>query len=95
MLATGAHYLHIVAPTYGLFGLGMLLYFAGQGAGRVLWPVLAGTARLLVAALGGWVVVAGFDGGLGGLFVMVAVAGIIYGGWSAAALYLTRWGRLG
>src|SRR5262249_55762958 len=30
VLATGALYLRTVAPFYGLFGLGMLLYFAGQ-----------------------------------------------------------------
>jgi MATE family, multidrug efflux pump len=92
VLATGAHYLHVVAPTYGLFGLGMLLYFAGQGAGRVLWPVLAGTARLVVAAAGGWLVVGAFAGGLGGLFTAVALASIVYGIWAAAALRLTPWG---
>ena len=92
VLATGAHYLHIVAPTYGLFGLGLLLYFAGQGAGRVLWPVLAGTARLIVAALGGWLVVSSLAGGLGGLFTAVALASIVYGIWGAGALRLTRWG---
>src|SRR5205814_5307044 len=54
VLATGALYLRIVGPTYGLVGLGMLLYFAGQGAGRVVWPVLAGTARPVVAAILGW-----------------------------------------
>ncbi|MGE5270568.1 MAG: MATE family efflux transporter, partial [Thiohalocapsa sp.] len=91
VLATGAHYLHVVAPTYGLFGLGMMLYFAGQGAGRVLWPVLAGTARLLVAAGGGWLVVGSFDGGLDGLFIAVAVASIVYGVWVALALRLTPW----
>jgi len=31
----------------------MLVYFAGQGAGRVLWPVLAGAARLVIAAVVG------------------------------------------
>jgi len=53
MLATGAAYLRIVGPTYGFFGLGLCLYFASQGAGRLLWPILAGLLRLLVAFVGG------------------------------------------
>ena len=41
MLDAGSRYLHAVGPFYGLFGLGMALYFASQGAGRLLWPLLA------------------------------------------------------
>jgi MATE family, multidrug efflux pump len=92
VLATGALYLRTVAPLYGVFGLGMLLYFAGQGAGRVAWPVLAGTVRLTVAALVGWLVVAGFGGGLGALFVTVALASLAFGAICATALMFTRWG---
>ena len=32
MLDAGSRYLHAVGPFYGLFGLGMALYFASQGA---------------------------------------------------------------
>ena len=46
MLETGAAYLRIVGPAYGFFGLGLSLYFASQGAGRLLWPLLAGLVRL-------------------------------------------------
>lgn len=42
-------------PAYGLFGLGLSLYFSSLGAGKVIGPVLAGTLRLLLVALGGWV----------------------------------------
>ena len=42
----------------------MLLYFARQGGGRVAWPVLGGTVRLLVAAGIGWVAVADLGGTL-------------------------------
>ncbi len=44
MLETGAAYLRMVGPAYGFFGLGLCLYFASQGAGRLLWPLLAGHA---------------------------------------------------
>jgi hypothetical protein len=54
MLDTGSRYLHAVGPFYGLFGLGLALYFASQGAGRLLWPLLANLVRLVIAAGGGW-----------------------------------------
>jgi Na+-driven multidrug efflux pump len=50
MVDAGTRYLHRVGPLYGVFGLGMGLYFASQGAGRLLWPWLANMARLVVAA---------------------------------------------
>jgi Na+-driven multidrug efflux pump len=93
VLATGEIYLHTVAPFYGIFGFGMLLYFAGQGAGRVLWPVLAGTARLIIAAFAGWMVVVHFGGGLRPLFITVALASIAFGTVTAAALWLRGWDR--
>ncbi|HEY1980226.1 MAG TPA: MATE family efflux transporter, partial [Xanthobacteraceae bacterium] len=54
MLDAGSRYLHVVGPVYGLFGFGMALYFASQGAGRLLWPFLANMARLVIAAGGGY-----------------------------------------
>nr|WP_249780566.1 MATE family efflux transporter [Bradyrhizobium sp. dw_411] len=93
VLATGELYLHTVAPFYGIFGFGMLLYFAGQGAGRVLWPVLAGTARLIIAAAIGWIIVVHFGGGLRALFIAVAAASVTYGVVTAAALWLRSWDR--
>ena len=57
MLATGSDYLRVVGPTYGFFGLGLSLYFASQGAGRLAWPLLAGLLRMLLAVGGGWLAV--------------------------------------
>lgn len=54
MLATGTAYLRFVGPAYGFFGLGLSLYFASQGAGRLGWPLLAGLLRMIVAVGGGW-----------------------------------------
>src|ERR1700728_232531 len=54
MIDAGSRYLHTVGPVYGLFGLGMALYFASQGAGRLLWPLVANMTRLAIAAGGGW-----------------------------------------
>ena len=46
MLAAGAAYLRAVGPAYGFFGLGLSLYFASQGAGRLFWPLLPGFLRM-------------------------------------------------
>src|SRR5688572_10907245 len=54
MLEAGATYLRTVVPFYGMFGLALSLYFASQGAGRLLWPLLGTVARLAIAALAGW-----------------------------------------
>ena len=54
MIAAGSAYLRAVGPFYGCFGFGLALYFASQGAGKLLWPLLAGFARMGVAIGGGW-----------------------------------------
>ena len=93
VIATGTQYLHIVAPCYGVFGLGMLLYFAGQGAGHVLWPFFGGTARLVIAAVIGWIAVKMFGAGLSTLFAIVAASSLAFGGITTAALALRGWSR--
>ena len=82
VMAPAATYLSIVSPFYGLFGLGFVVSFAGQGAGRVLWPSIAVTARLLIAAGLGWVAVSSFGAGVHELATIVAVALIAYAGLS-------------
>lgn len=86
----GALYLRIVAPFYPLFGAGMALYFAAQGAGRVGLPILAGTARLVVVAVGGLLVV--WSGAsLPFLFAVIAVGLLLFGTIAAAGVHRTRW----
>jgi putative MATE family efflux protein len=46
-------YLRWAGPGFAFLGLGLALYFASQGAGRVLGPVLAGAVRLATIALAG------------------------------------------
>jgi putative MATE family efflux protein len=92
--ATGTLYLRIVAPFYALYGAGFILYFASQGAGRVMWPFLAGTARLLVSAGLGWLVVTRFAAGLDTLFGVIAAGSVIYAAVTIAFVALsTKWGR--
>lgn len=92
VLATSALYLRTVAPFYALLGVGMMLYFASQGAGRVLWPVLGGTARLLIAGAAGWIAAVWLGFGLAGLFAIVAAASVVFGLVCVAAVRSPRWG---
>ncbi len=89
--AAGATYLRIVGPTYGFFGLGLALYFASQGAGRLAWPLTAGFARLGIAAAGGWLGGYGLGWGLPGIFAAMAIALIVFGTTTAAAVRLGAW----
>jgi MATE family, multidrug efflux pump len=95
VLAAGSRYLQIVGPCYGFFGAGLSLYFASQGAGRLLWPLLAGFTRLAVAAAGGWLVTTWLGAGLSGLFAAMALALVIFGGINVAAVSLGRWRAAG
>ncbi len=54
VVAVAAAALRYTGPAFGAFGLGMALYFAAMGAGRMAAPVAGGLARLLVASVGGW-----------------------------------------
>jgi putative MATE family efflux protein len=92
VLAFGTLYLRTVAPVYGAIGLGMMLYFASQGARRVLWPVVAGTVRMLVAAPIGWVAVVGMKADLPTLFQLVALAALLFGGITSTAILAGAWG---
>ena len=78
--ARGRHrrYLRTVGPFYGLFGLGMALYFASQGAGRLLWPLLANLTRLAIAGGGGWLALR-WSGELSSVFAVQALALVVFG----------------
>ncbi len=90
MLATGSLYLRTVGPFYGFFGLGLVLYFASQGAGRMLWPVAAQFGRLVVAA-GGSVLVLKLGGGLLMVFLMIGLGLAVFGLGVAASIAGGGW----
>jgi Na+-driven multidrug efflux pump len=95
MLDAGTSYLQAVGPVYGFFGLGLILYFASQGAGRLLWPVIGNLSRLAVAALGGWLALR-WGGGLTQVFIAQAVALVVYGLVNSASIAGGAWfGPLG
>lgn len=90
MLAMGGQYLRIVGPFYGFFGLGLVLYFASQGAGRLVWPIAGQFSRLLVAAGGGALVLRA-GGQLTTVFWMIGLALAVYGTMIAGSIALGGW----
>ena len=90
MLAVGTQYLRTVGPFYGFFGFGLALYFASQGAGRLGWPALSALLRVTIAAGGGWLAVH-LGGGLGALFLVVALSLVSFGGVNAGAIAGGAW----
>ncbi|HSA71076.1 MAG TPA: MATE family efflux transporter [Burkholderiales bacterium] len=86
VLEHGSSYLRTVAPFYPLLAAGIALYFASQGAGRVLRPILAGTVRLAIVIAGGLMVES-----LQGVFVVIAAAMIAFGALSVWFVASTRW----
>ena len=91
VIAASASYITHVAPFYCLFGLGLSLYFASQGAGRMAVPVAAGIARMIVTTVGGWVLVEYTQLGLQGVFIAIAAGMIVYGGLIAGSLFVAPW----
>lgn len=90
MIEAGSQYLRIVGPWYGFFGLGLVLYFASQGAGRLLWPVLGNIARLVVVVAGGWLALHG-GYAIAGVFAAQAAAMVVYGIANAWAIAGGAW----
>lgn len=85
-IEAGAAYLRTVAPFYGLFGLGLALYFASQGARRMNWSTIAGFARLGVILILGHVAITRLGGGLTALLAVLVVALLAF-----AALACVPW----
>jgi putative MATE family efflux protein len=87
VLASGSLYLRTVAPFYPFLAAGMALYFASQGAGQVLRPVFAGTARLLVVVIG-----CALAGSLQGIFAVIAAGLAAFGALTIWFVKRAGWG---
>jgi len=93
VLAFGASYLRVVGACYGFFGFGLTLFFASQGAGRLFWPLVGSTSRLVMVAVGGWVAMRVFEAGPSAMFAVVACAFASYAAVIATAVALGAWRR--
>lgn len=92
MVATGSSYLRCVGPAYGFFGLGLSLFFASQGAGKLFWPLFAGLLRLIIAAAGGWLALT-LTGSLTMVFATLGAGLAVYGLVVSAAVGSGVWFR--
>lgn len=85
-------YLSIAGLAFPAYGVGLCLYFASQGSGRIMGPVLAGTVRLVIVVAGGFVVL-GPGHPFSHLSLLVALAMLGYGLSTVLFVWLTPWGR--
>ncbi|MBV9564061.1 MAG: MATE family efflux transporter [Bradyrhizobium sp.] len=89
--AASRQYLSTVAPCYAFIGLSLSMYFASQGAAKVVGPVLAQSARLGFIAIGGWWL-STHEATASSFFVLAASSMALLGTLSCASVVLTRWG---
>jgi putative MATE family efflux protein len=91
VIAASVAYLTRVAPFYCLFGLGLTLYFASQGAGRMTTPLVASLIRQGLVSAGGWLAVERLELGLNGVFAVLGAGMIVYGCLIAGPLLIRPW----
>jgi len=72
VIKAGADYLRIAAPAYGAFGIGLMLYFASQGLGKMGWPLAAGVVRLVLASSLAWFLATKLSGTVGPAYGILA-----------------------
>ncbi len=92
-LAAGVRYLQISGWAFAFQGMGLALYFASQGARKVLWPVLSNVARFVVGAGGAVLVVNVFEASIDWVFVCLALGMVCYGLITAVSIWLGAWRR--
>ncbi|RKE96824.1 Na+-driven multidrug efflux pump [Sulfitobacter guttiformis] len=90
-LDAGRSYFRIVAPFYAFFGLGLAFYFASQGAGRMLWPVISSLSRMVIALFGALLLTTHTGMGIDGIFTAIGCAMLVYGLIIAIAIQRGGW----
>ena len=91
VLDAARDYFRLTGPAFGFLGLALSLYFASQGSGKILGPVLAQSGRLVVVALGGALLLT-LDAPGWTLFVLAAMSMVVYGILAVLSVWFTAWG---
>lgn len=89
-VAVGSYYLRVVGPAFGFFGLGIGLYFALLGAGKLFWPIVGSVGRAAIVFAGGAVAVFALQS-MTAMFVLLAIALIVSGVLPLIELRKARW----
>jgi putative MATE family efflux protein len=87
VIRIGVTYLRLVGATYALYGLGIGLYFACQGYGKIVLAVVANAVRLLLAAGGAFIAMFWMGAGATGIFAAIALGFVAYAALTSIALY--------
>jgi len=90
-IAAGARYLQFTGWAFAFQGMGFSLYFASQGAGTVVWPVLANVFRFMVAAGGATLAITIFDLSVDWVFASIALGMVVYGTVTAGSIWRGAW----
>ena len=85
------NYIRIVGPAYAFLGIGLVLYFASQGAGTMRWPIRAQILRFVLSVGGAFFLVNYLGYGLNAVFIVTVVALVLYAGIISAAVFNGAW----
>ena len=85
-------YLTIVGPFYGFFAGGMTLYFASQGTGTMIFPVLVNVMRLFVVLIT-CVATVTLQLDIQWLFIGISLGLLVTGTGQFLCLYSTSWNK--
>jgi putative MATE family efflux protein len=91
VLESARQYFHMAGPAFGFLGLALSLYFASQGSGKIVGPVLAQSGRLVTVILGGSLLLA-LDAPSWTLFLLAGISMVIYGVLAVLSVRFTTWG---
>ena len=84
-------YIRIVGPAYAFLGIGLVLYFASQGAGTMTWPIRAQILRFVLSVGGAFFLVNYMGYGLNVVFITTVVALAFYAGIISIAVFNGAW----
>jgi putative MATE family efflux protein len=84
-------YIRIVGPAYAFLGIGLVLYFASQGAGNMTWPIRAQILRFAISVGGAFFLVNYLGYGLNAVFIVTVIALALYAGIISIAVFNGAW----
>ena len=91
VFSVAKHYIGIVGPAYAGLGIGLVLYFASQGAGAMRWPVFGMVLRFIISVGGAGFCVLHLNIGLEAIFYAGAIGMSLYAIFIATAIFKGAW----